>query len=163
MKASFDFSQDSFHLKANLSLPENGISAIFGPSGCGKTTLLRAIAGLDKRSGSIVSMGGIEWQSEANFVPTHKRSVGVVFQEASLFTHLNVQKNLDYATKRTEGIQQKVLFDQVVELLDITHFLQRSTQTLSGGERQRVALARALLSSPQLLLMDEPLSAFLKR
>ena len=159
MKISFDFSQDSFHLKADLSLPSNQVSAIFGPSGCGKTTLLRAIAGLDKQHGSEVVFGEHKWQSATNFVPTHQRSIGYVFQEASLFTHLNVQKNLDYAIKRTPVGEQKISIEQVIQLLKIDHLLKRSTHDLSGGERQRVALARTLLASPKLLLMDEPLSA----
>jgi len=159
MKARFDFFKDTFHLDVELDLAEQGITAIFGPSGCGKTSLLRAIAGLDKYTGSEVSFAQQKWQSADVFIPTDQRSVAYVFQEASLFSHLNVQENLDYAVKRVPVNVQKIPFEQVVDLLGIGHLLNQKTHTLSGGERQRVALARALLSSPQLLLMDEPLSA----
>lgn len=159
MNARFDFSLGAFHLHAELDLAERGITAIFGPSGCGKTSLLRAISGLDKHARSEVSFAQQQWQSASRFVPTNQRSIAYVFQEASLFTHLNVQKNLEYAVKRVPANVQKIPFDQVVDLLGIGHLLGNKTHTLSGGERQRVALARAFLSSPQLLLMDEPLSA----
>jgi len=159
MKVQAEINRGSFHLCADIRLPDSGISAIFGPSGCGKTSLLRTIAGLDKHSDASVTFLNQTWQSSSVFVPPHKRSVGVVFQEASLFGHLNVQGNLDYALKRVPKHEQKIPFDQVVDLLSLSSLLNKETHVLSGGERQRVAIARALLSSPQLLLMDEPLSA----
>jgi molybdate transport system ATP-binding protein len=101
------------------------------------------------------------WQDGAQFRPAHRRPIGVVFQEASLFAHLSVRRNLLYGQRRAiaEGANEEIRFDDVIELLGITHLLERSTRDLSGGERQRVAIGRALLSQPKLLLMDEPLSA----
>ena len=145
----------SFALDVALQLPASGVSALIGPSGCGKTSLLRCIAGLERGQGQ-VRLGEQVWQDDATgqWLPTHRRALGYVFQEASLFAHLNVQGNLHFGLQRTPVARRKV-----VDLLGIGHLLQRPCATLSGGERQRVAIARALATSPQLLLMDEPLSA----
>lgn len=151
-----------FTLDVSLRLPGEGVSVLLGPSGCGKTTVLRALAGLERASGR-VAMNGDVWQDDAAsrrvFVPTHQRPIGYVFQEASLFPHLNVRDNLDYGRRRVPRDQQRIGLDEAVTLLGIGHLLDRRPQGLSGGERQRVAIARALLTSPRLLLMDEPLSA----
>ncbi len=149
-----------FTLDVQLQLPARGFTALYGPSGCGKTTVLRAIAGLERAAGH-VRIGAQVWQDDARqtWLPTHRRALGYVFQEASLFAHLNVQGNLEFGLRRTPPARRKVALEQVVALLGIGHLLQRSSSTLSGGERQRVAIARALATSPQLLLMDEPLSA----
>ncbi len=104
-------------------------------------------------------MGAETWQDEKVFVPTHKRSLGYVFQEPSLFDHLNVTGNLKYGLKRLKGVKQNVSLKHAVHLLGIEHLLSRHVDQLSGGERQRVAIARALALSPELLLMDEPLAA----
>ena len=150
----------SFALDVALQLPASGVSALIGPSGCGKTSLLRCIAGLERGQGQ-VRLGEQVWQDDATgqWLPTHRRALGYVFQEASLFAHLNVQGNLHFGLQRTPVARRKVALDKVVDLLGIGHLLQRPCATLSGGERQRVAIARALATSPQLLLMDEPLSA----
>ncbi len=150
----------SFALDVALQLPASGVSALIGPSGCGKTSLLRCIAGLERGQGQ-VRLGEQVWQDDATgqWLPTHRRALGYVFQEASLFAHLNVQGNLHFGLQRTPVARRKVALDKVVDLLCIGHLLQRPCATLSGGERQRVAIARALATSPQLLLMDEPLSA----
>jgi len=150
----------AFTLEVRQTLPAQGITAFFGPSGCGKTTLLRAIAGLERAQGR-VAMGDAAWQDDARgaFVPAHQRSLGYVIQEAALFPHLDVRRNLDYGLKRTRAEERRIPLDQVIELLGIGHLMQRRTTTLSGGERQRVAIARALATSPRLLLMDEPLAA----
>jgi len=147
-----------FTLDVDLTLPGSGVTAIFGRSGSGKTTLLRVIAGLERARQGYVSFNGEVWQDAGRFLPVHKRPLGYVFQEASLFPHLSVQKNLHFGLKRykTEGT---VSLDHVIELLGIDHLLERKTDCLSGGERQRVAIARALAVSPRILLMDEPLSA----
>jgi molybdate transport system ATP-binding protein len=93
-------------------------------------------------------------------MPTHKRPLGYVFQEASLFPHLSVRANLEYGLKRTPLAERKVPLEQVVEWLGLSHLIERNNPAqLSGGERQRVAIGRALLTSPRILLMDEPLSA----
>ena len=149
-----------FALDVHLHLPGRGITALFGPSGCGKTTCLRAIAGLERAHGRVVVNGQI-WQDDARrqWLPTHQRALGYVFQEASLFPHLGTRANLEYGLQRTPAARRKVQLEQAVELLGLSHLMARSVHTLSGGERQRVAIARALATSPQLLLMDEPLSA----
>jgi molybdate transport system ATP-binding protein len=149
---------DSFTLDVDLRLPARGVSALFGASGCGKTTLLRCLAGLQRaRQGRLV-VDGERWQDDdGHFVPTHRRAVGMVFQEASLFPHLTVQANLDYGLKRAAA--SRALLDAAVELLGIGALLARRPEALSGGERQRVAIARALATAPRLLLMDEPLAA----
>ena len=137
------------------------MTALFGPSGCGKTTVLRCIAGLLRING-VCEIDGEVWQDENGaFLPTHKRPLGYVFQEASLFQHLSVRRNLLFGAPRKDrgNVKDAIVFDEVVELLGIERLLDRSPRNLSGGERQRVAIGRALLSQPKLLLMDEPLSA----
>ncbi len=147
-----------FTLDVDLTLPGAGVTAIFGRSGSGKTTLLRVIAGLERAHTGHVSFNGEVWQDADRFLPVHKRPLGYVFQEASLFPHLSAGKNLRFGLKRskTEGA---VNLDHVIGLLGIEHLLERKADYLSGGERQRVAIARALAVSPRILLMDEPLSA----
>jgi molybdate transport system ATP-binding protein len=149
-----------FALDVSLSLPARGISALFGPSGCGKTSVLRALAGLE-RAGGRVALGNDVWQDDAQgiFLPTHQRPLGYVIQEAALFPHLDVQRNLVYGQRRIPPGQRQIPLDQAVALLGIGQLLGRRPAALSGGERQRVAIARALLTSPRLLLMDEPLAA----
>lgn len=157
--ARFTLEYPGFSLAADLQLPMRGVSVLFGPSGSGKTTLLRCIAGLEHPASGELSFNGEVWQSAGRFVPAHRRPVGYVFQEASLFDHLSVRGNLDFARKRAPTREKPIAFDQAVELLGIGHLLQRRPDQLSGGERQRVAIARALLIQPHLLLMDEPLAA----
>ena len=137
-----------------------GVTALFGPSGCGKTTLLRCVAGLQQLTDGYLSIGGEVWQDGADFRPPYERSVGYVFQEASLFPHLSVRRNLLYGHRRAmrRGAEEATRFDDVVALLGMQGLLDRSPLHLSGGERQRVAVGRALLAQPRLLLMDEPLA-----
>ncbi|PCI26226.1 MAG: molybdenum ABC transporter ATP-binding protein [SAR324 cluster bacterium] len=157
--ARFRIKRKNFVLDVDLNLPGKGITAVFGPSGCGKTTLLRAIAGLEKCRHGFLRVGDMQWQDGKHFVPVHQRSLGYVFQEASLFAHLNVRRNLEYGVKRVPVSQRKVSMDRAIALLGIEPLLERRTNQLSGGEKQRVAIARALAVSPRILLMDEPLSA----
>jgi len=159
IEARFYLQRDSFTLDAELCVPMEGITAIFGPSGCGKTTLLRAIAGLERCQRGFFSLGEDVWQDEPHCIPAHRRPLGYVFQEANLFPHLSVRGNLEYGYKRLPVAARRLAFEQVVNLLGIESLLLRRAHRLSGGERQRVAIARALLTSPRLLLMDEPLAA----
>lgn len=147
-----------FRLEAAFSAPRQGVTALFGGSGSGKTTLLRCVAGLERARGSCRIQGEI-WQDEGHFLPPHRRSVGYVFQEASLLPHLSVRDNLKFGWRLIPPAQRRIRFDDAVQLLGIEPLLRRTSARLSGGERQRVAIARALLTSPHLLMMDEPLSA----
>ena len=150
-----------FSLDVDLRLPGRGVTAIFGASGSGKTTLLRSIAGLERAGSAYLCVNGEVWQDDNHgvFVPVHRRPLGYVFQEASLFSHLTVRGNLDYGLKRVPAKERRVSIGQTIALLGIEGLLQRQPDTLSGGERQRVAIARALATSPKLLLMDEPLAS----
>lgn len=159
IEVSFRVPRGAFTLDVGLSVPARGVTALFGPSGCGKTTLLRAIAGLERHPGGSVVMDGVTWQRDDSFVPPHRRPIGYVFQEASLFPHLSVRRNLEYGVKRVPARERKVSLEQAIDLLGIGHLLERKPDGLSGGERQRVAIARALAVSPRLLLMDEPLAS----
>lgn len=169
IEASFQLDYPGFSLDVNLRLPEKGVTALFGHSGSGKTTVLRCFAGLNRAPKGRLVVEGEVWQDEGNgrakgiFLPTHRRPLGLVFQEASLFPHLSVRQNLEYGMKRS-GNKAGEGFEASVDLLGIRPLLERGPERLSGGERQRVAIARALLTRPRLLLMDEPLAALdLKR
>ena len=158
--ARFDLAYPGFALHAELQVFAHGVIALFGPSGSGKTTLLRCIAGLEPAAKGMLQVKEEVWQSDTKFLPVHRRPLGYVFQESSLFSHLSVRRNLEYGLKRTAESERKVQLEQVVEWLGLERLIDRSSPAgLSGGERQRVAIARALLTSPRLLLMDEPLSA----
>ncbi|VVO59759.1 Vitamin B12 import ATP-binding protein BtuD [Pseudomonas fluorescens] len=150
-----------FALDVDLQLPGRGVTALYGHSGSGKTTCLRCIAGLERADQGFIQVNDEVWQDSDNrvFVAPHKRALGYVFQEASLFPHLSVLANLEFGLKRIPKPQRRVDMAHATELLGIGHLLDRHPQHLSGGERQRVGIARALLTSPKLLLMDEPLAA----
>jgi molybdate transport system ATP-binding protein len=150
-----------FALDVDLQLPGRGVTALYGHSGSGKTTCLRCIAGLERADQGFIQVNDEVWQDSDNriFVAPHKRALGYVFQEASLFPHLSVLANLEFGLKRIPKPQRRVDMAHATELLGISHLLDRHPQHLSGGERQRVGMARALLTSPKLLLMDEPLAA----
>lgn len=156
----FELRRGSFHLHAQVDVPAAGVTAVFGPSGCGKTTLLRCLSGLERAPGGYARVGAEIWQDESRglFVPVHRRPVGVVFQEPRLFPHLDVRGNLLYGWKRTPPGARRIDLAHVVDVLGIAALLDRRPQGLSGGERQRVAIGRALLTSPRLLLLDEPLA-----
>jgi molybdate transport system ATP-binding protein len=154
-----------FDVRVDVQLPAHGISVIYGPSGCGKTTLLRCVAGLEPSAQGRVQVRHEVWQDDTHHVrlPTHQRALGYVFQEASLFDHLDVAGNLAYGHARAENASRNAMSQavqpHVIELLGIGHLLKRRSHELSGGERQRVAIARALVTQPRLLLLDEPLAA----
>jgi molybdate transport system ATP-binding protein len=150
--------REGFELDVAFTGPANGITAVFGPSGAGKSTLLRLIAGLEQGTGRI-TVGQENWLTADTNVAAHKRAVGYVFQEASLFTHLSVVGNLEYGYRRVPPADRCIHLEQVIAALRLEDFLHRHPSTLSGGERQRVAIGRALLTSPKLLLLDEPLAS----
>ncbi|MGE5466472.1 MAG: molybdenum ABC transporter ATP-binding protein [Ignavibacteria bacterium] len=159
IRARFRLSFAGFGLDVDLELPSRGVTGLYGPSGSGKTTLLRCIAGLERSALGQLTVDRQTWQGDGVFLPTHQRPIGYVFQDARLFPHLAVRRNLDFGRRRVAAPDQRVAQDHAVELLGIGHLLDRLPDTLSGGERQRVAIARALLTSPRLLLMDEPMAA----
>lgn len=164
--ASLRLDHPGFTLDVDLHLPGRGVTALFGHSGSGKTSCLRCIAGLERAGIGRLEINGECWQDSTNrlFVPPHQRALGYVFQDDNLFAHLTVRGNLEFGMKRVAARQRRVAWDLAVELLGIGHLLERMPERLSGGERQRVGIARALLTSPRLLLMDEPLAALdLKR
>jgi molybdate transport system ATP-binding protein len=151
----------AFTLDVDLDLPGDGITVLFGASGSGKTSLLRCVAGLEHTPGALVNIASQTWQDDAAgiYLPTWQRPLGYVFQEASLFAHLNVRKNLQFGLKRSQSPTNAAALDAAINLLGIATLLDRSTGQLSGGERQRVAIARALATQPRLLLLDEPLAS----
>lgn len=161
IRAVFRGDLGRFRLDVAFTAPARGVTALFGPSGCGKTTVLRCVAGLHRVEDGLLAVDGESWQEGSRFRPPHRRPIGYVFQEASLFPHMSVRRNLLYGHRRAvgRGAAEEVRFDEVVELLGLARLLDRAPLRLSGGERQRVAMGRALLSQPRLLLMDEPLAA----
>lgn len=141
----------------------DGILVLFGPSGAGKTTILNCIAGLQRPDSGIISLGDKVFYSsvDGTNIPARNRKIGYVFQDYALFPHMTVKDNAVYGIpsrcKKDKGYRMTVL--DVMEMLKITHLQDRFPGQLSGGEKQRVALARALMVEPDLLLLDEPLSA----
>ncbi|KPV39671.1 molybdenum ABC transporter ATP-binding protein [Thiohalorhabdus denitrificans] len=160
LKARFALDRPDFHLEAAFEAPPGGVTALFGPSGSGKTTLLRCVAGLERAPEGYLEVGGTVWQDEdaGLFRPPHRRGVGYVFQEAALLPHRTVTGNLAYGYRRARG-PRRLAWGEVIDLLGLEPLLERRPAGLSGGERQRVAIGRALLAGPNLLLLDEPLSA----
>lgn len=159
IEARFKISRRDFTLDADVAIESKGVTALFGPSGSGKTTFLRTIAGLEKHSGCKLYVDGDIWQDGATFVPPHRRKIGYVFQEPSLFRHLDVRGNIEFGLRRIREADRNLSLEEAVGILGLDRLLDRRPEQLSGGERQRVAIARALASSPRILLMDEPLSS----
>lgn len=149
-----------FELDLETQIPLAGITAIFGPSGSGKTSLLRLIAGLDRPDSGRLAVDGEVWSDSARhfFLAPHKRPVGLVFQDARLFSHLNVAGNLAYGARRAAARPVRFERETIIAALDLAPLMERQPASLSGGEAQRVALARALLTQPRLLLLDEPMA-----
>ena len=141
-----------------FQLPDTGLTAVFGHSGSGKTTFLRCLAGFEPNAQGEVHFFDQAWLKLGQFLPIHKRKLGYVFQEASLFAHLTVEGNLRYGLKRAKG-PCNIEFNQVVDWLGLSELLSRDVLSLSGGEKQRVAIGRTLLSQPKVLMMDEPMAA----
>jgi molybdate transport system ATP-binding protein len=140
---------------------EGRVTGLFGASGAGKTSLINMIAGLLRPDRGTISIDGetLDDTSARTHLAVHRRRIGYVFQDARLFPHLDVRKNLDYGRRMNHLAVDGAAWQRVTELLDIGHLLDRRPGKLSGGERQRVALGRALLSQPRLLLLDEPLGS----
>ena len=159
--ARFKLDYEAFHLDVDLSLPSSGITVLYGESGSGKTTLLRCIAGLEHAPQAYLEVNQQVWQDSTSglFLPTYRRALGYVFQDAQLFPHLTVADNLAFGLKRIKNNVGTTDLKTVVELLGIGSLLKRLPERLSGGERQRVAIARALVLNPDILLMDEPLAS----
>lgn len=157
LRCTFRYPQ-RFALDATLSSDAH-VTALCGASGSGKTTILMLIAGLLRPETGAIRYGDETWVdvAERRFVPPEARRVGVMFQEPRLFPHFNVQKNLNYGFARRSG--EPAQMAKAIETLEIGDLLSRPAHSLSGGQKQRVALARALVSGPQLLLLDEPLTS----
>lgn len=164
LKLAFSFQRDTFRLQVEQTL-DKPITGILGPSGSGKSTLLALIAGLLKpQSGSIQLNEKVLCDRHRHiWVPPHQRHIGLVFQDGQLLPHLSVQQNLAYGYHNIPQSQRRFSMDSVIELLELAPLLGRRPAALSGGEKQRVALGRAVLYSPELLLLDEPLSALDER
>ena len=148
-----------FQLDIDCLIAGQGFTGIYGHSGSGKTSLLRVLAGLEKgEPGTRIRFARDIWQDDNTFLETENRQIGLVFQDSRLFPHMSVKENLDYAWKRRFR-ENGFDFELVDKWLDVKPLYERKPEQLSGGEKQRVALARVLLSSPQLILMDEPLAS----
>lgn len=161
IQASVRVGLGRFRLEAEFDVPASGVTALFGRSGSGKTSILRWIAGLVKAEHGRLCVNGEIWEDTERGIhlPSHRRAIGYVFQESGLFPHLSVRENLLFGVKRTPGGVVKAELGRAIDMMEIGGLLDRSPLYLSGGERQRVAIARSLLIRPQLLLLDEPLSA----
>ena len=159
LKCNFQYQHADFMLNVELEMQQQ-LLGIVGVSGCGKSTLLKNIVGLLKPThGSIQFNQQILFDSQQKIhVPMHQRKIALIFQNALLFPHMNVQQNFCYAEKLINQAERKFQFNEIIELLELTHLCQRKAHQLSGGEAQRVSIGRALLSSPHLLLLDEPLT-----
>ncbi len=149
-----------FDLDVAFEGPGDGITVLFGPSGAGKSATLAVVAGLSRPKSARISLGDRVLADTAAHlsVPAERRRIGIVHQEARLFPHMPVRRNLLYGWRRTRA-EKRIGFDEMVDVLAIRHLLDRRPHDLSGGERQRVAIGRAMLSQPDLLLLDEPVSA----
>jgi molybdate transport system ATP-binding protein len=161
LEAHFKKTLGDFTLDARLFAGAGQVTALFGPSGAGKSTLASCLAGLiDPDEGHFRFDGTVLFDSKSNTrVPPEQRRIGTVFQDSRLFPHLSVAGNLNYGLSRTPASQRHVKLDQVVDILDIKDLLNRPVKALSGGEKQRVAFGRAVLTSPRLLILDEPLAS----
>ncbi len=148
-----------FSLNIDTILPASGITALFGRSGCGKSSLLRLIAGLEMVRDATVIFADQPWQRQQNFVPLHRRRIGLVFQQSGLLPHLSAEQNLLYGFHRVQPELRRLMPADVIRMLELESLLRQPLTSLSGGQQQRLALGRALLANPQLLLLDEPFAA----
>ena len=165
LTARFETAAGGFRLRADLVLPERGVSVVFGPSGAGKSLLLKTLAGLHPARDGRIAFGEtalFDRRAGVN-LPPHRRGLGLVFQDARLFPHLTVRGNLEYARRRLASGRGSLGgapdVADMAERLDLSDLLDRQVRHLSGGEKSRVALARAILGAPRLLMLDEPFAA----
>jgi molybdate transport system ATP-binding protein len=151
---------DAFSIDAAF-VGGRGVTALFGVSGAGKTSVIQILAGLLRPDGGHVKINErILFDSSRNInLPPEKRRLGYVFQDARLFPHMNIERNLTYGARDPDRRSKGIAISDVVSVLGLEGMLKRKPTTLSGGERQRVAIGRALLADPELLLMDEPLAS----
>jgi len=164
LKADFRIPLRHFVLEANMEV-SNEILVLVGPSGSGKTTVLRCLAGLkNPLQGYIELRGRMLWSSDTEVrqrvnLPPRERRVGYVFQEYALFPHMTVKKNVMYGVSKENRRIKPKMVEEVLDMMGILHLQDRYPQQISGGEKQRVALARVLVTEPEMMLLDEPLSA----
>ena len=153
--------QGAFVVEAAFRSDRAAVTVLYGRSGAGKTSIVNMVAGLSRPDRGIVRLDGKPLFDSAQGIdlPPERRRVGYIFQDGRLFPHLSVRRNLSYGMNLLPVSERLIDFDQVIDLLGISGLLSRKPATLSGGEKQRVAIGRALLTSPHLLLMDEPLAS----
>jgi iron(III) transport system ATP-binding protein len=145
----------------NLDIQESEFYTLLGPSGCGKTTTLRCIAGLEQPTAGTIELGGVAVVSDRAWVPTHRRDIGMVFQDYAIWPHMSVFDNVAFPLKIAKQLGRTEIRDRVVEalaLMNMEEYVDRRATQLSGGQQQRISLARALVRQPKVLLLDEPLS-----
>ncbi len=157
LQISLDVHYSDFHLSvSDLAIQTHGVTALFGRSGSGKSTLLKAIAGLEPMAAGRIEFNGETWLAQSKSTPTQQRNIGYVFQQGALFPTMTVRENLAFARDRAP---KDLGLETIAKACQIEHRLDANVASLSGGEKQRAVIARTLLSAPDLLLLDEPMSA----